>query len=116
LDFEAMARKAARVAARFSRKAATYLVEDQRCPVAVLDSGGMDDDAQRQTFGVDERVVFAALQLLGGVVTHRVIFTAPFSADFSDWLSITAALGLGSRPSCSRSAMWSCAQIASHAP
>jgi hypothetical protein len=37
-------------------KAATYLVEDQRCPVAVLDSGGMDDDVQRQTFGVDERV------------------------------------------------------------
>jgi hypothetical protein len=76
----------------------------------------VDDDPHRQTFAIDERMVLAALDLLRGVVTHCVVFTAPFSPDFTDWLSSTAALGLAARPICSCSAMWSSAQIASHAP
>jgi hypothetical protein len=59
---------------------------------------------------------FAALDLLAGVVTHLVVFTAPFSADLTDWLSRTAADGLASRPTRSRKAMCNSAQIASHTP
>ena len=56
------------------------------------------------------------LHLLAGVVTHCVVFAAPFSADFTDWLSRTAADGLASRPIRSRSAICSSAQIASQVP
>src|SRR5512136_2207744 len=85
------------------------LVEDQGRSIAVLNAGGMNDHTHRQTLGVDQGVDLAALHLLSGVVSHCVIFTpvfaAPFSAGFSDWLSMTAAVGLASRPRCSRKAM-----------
>src|SRR6516164_6763534 len=68
----------------------------------------------RQPLGIDQCVDLATLHLLAGVVTHRVVFAAPFSADFTDWLSRTAAQGLASRPIRSRSAMCSSTQIASH--
>jgi CHASE3 domain sensor protein len=42
--------------------------------------------------------------------------TQTFSADFTDWLSRTAADGLASRPIRSRSAICSSAQIASQVP
>jgi hypothetical protein len=51
---------------------------------AALDCGRVDDDPHRQPFGVDQDVDLAALHLLAGVVTHRVVFAAPFSADFTD--------------------------------
>src|SRR3954454_14346708 len=97
-------------------KAVAYLVENQHGPVAVLDVGGVDDDAQRQSFGVDERVDLAALHLLGSVVAYTAVAAAPFSADFTDWLSSTAALGLASRPRRSRSVPCSVLQIADHVP
>ena len=59
----------------------------------------------------------AALHLLAGVVTHRVVFGAAFFADLTDWLSRTAAEGLASRPIRLRYTMRnSAAQIASHTP
>src|SRR5271165_505897 len=60
------------------REAPAYLVEDQPGPVAVLDRGGVGHDPHRQPFAVDQGVDFAALHLLAGVVTHLVVFTAPF--------------------------------------
>jgi hypothetical protein len=83
---------------------------------AILDAGGVDDDTHRQAEGIDQGVKLAALQLFAGVVTHRAVVAAPFSADFSDGLSRTAALGLASRPSRSPSAVCSSAQIASQTP
>jgi hypothetical protein len=65
--------------------------------------------AQWQAFGIDQSVDLAPLHLLAGVMTHCVSFTfrtSPFSADLSDWLSMTPALGLASRPSRSRKAIW----------
>ena len=62
---------------------------------------------------------FAPFQLLAGVVTHLVVLTAPapFSADFSVWLSSTAALGLASRPRrFAQPGGGSSAQIASQTP
>lgn len=94
-------------------------VENQGGAVSVLDAGGMDDDPQGQALGVNQGVDPAPLHPLAGVITHCVCFTfltTPFSADFSDWLSITPALGLASRPNRSRNAMRNSSQIASHAP
>jgi hypothetical protein len=44
----------------------------------------MDDDTQRKAFGIDQRMDFAPLDLLAGVVAYATIMTAPFSADLSD--------------------------------
>ena len=91
-------------------------VEDQSRAITILDTSGMNHDPDRQPFGVDERVKLAALHLLAAVVTHLVIFAAPFSADLSDWLSSTPAVGLASRPSFSRNSMCRCAQMTSQTP
>jgi hypothetical protein len=56
------------------REAPAYLIEDQSGPVAVLNSGGVDNDPHRQPFAIDQVVDLAALHLLAGVVTHRVVF------------------------------------------
>src|SRR5271170_3045795 len=98
------------------REAPAYLVEHQPRAVAVLDRGRVDNHPHRQSLGIDQGVDFAAFHLLASVVTHLVVSAAPFSADFNDWLSITAADGLASRPIRSRSAMCSSAQIASQVP
>ncbi len=78
------------------------LVEHDAGPVAVLHAGGMDDDPQRQAFNVDQGVELATLHPLAGVITACVVFTPvfapPFSAAFSDWLSMMAAVGLASQP------------------
>ena len=97
-------------------EAPSYLVEHQPGAVAILDCGRVDDHPHRQSLGIDQGMDLAAFHLLAGVVTHLVVFTAPFSADFSDWLSRTAADGLASRPIRSRSAICSSAQIASQVP
>ena len=76
----------------------------------------MNDGPQRQAFGVGKGVESCALDLLSGVIACLAIKTAPFSAAFSVWLSMTAAVGLASRPSCSRKVMCSCSQMASHTP
>ena len=77
-------------------EAGADLVENEGRAIAILEPGGVDDDTHGQFEGVDQGVDLAALYLLAGVVTHGVVFTAPFSADFSDWLSRTAAVGLAS--------------------
>jgi len=98
------------------REAAAYLVEDETSPVTVLDRRRMDNDPHRQPFAVDQGVDLATLHPLAGVVTHLVVFTAPFSADLTDWLSRTAADGLAPRPIRSRNAICNSAQIASQTP
>ena len=57
-------------------EAPAYLVEDQA--VTVLDRGGVDNDAQRQPFAVNQGVDFTALHLLASVVSHLAVSTAPF--------------------------------------
>jgi hypothetical protein len=90
-------------------KALADLVENESCAVAIPQARGVDDHAQQQAFDVDEGVHFAAIHLLAGVVTHCVLFIpargSPFSAAFSDWLSMIAAVGLASRWSVSRNAI-----------
>ena len=55
-----------------------YLLEYQLSPVAVLNSGGVDDDRHREPFAVNQCVDLTTLDLLAGVVTHLGILTAPF--------------------------------------
>src|SRR3954469_2654597 len=78
--------------------------------VRVLDVGGVDDHAQQQARGVDRDVPLAALDLLGRVVAAR----PPFSVVLTLWVSMMAAVGLGSRPARSRSIITRWWRIVSH--
>ena len=49
------------------REAASDLVQDQRCAVAILHAGGVDLDAQHQAEGVGDQMPLAALDPLSGV-------------------------------------------------
>ncbi len=70
--------------------------------VAVLHVGGMDDDAQQQAERIDEDVALAPRDLLARIEALAVERSPPFCAPLALWLSITAADGLTSRPSRSR--------------
>jgi hypothetical protein len=94
-------------------KTVTDFIEDKRRAIAVLDARGMNDGPQRQPFGVDKGMNLAPIDLLPGVITIK---PAPFSAAFSVWLSMTAAVGLVCRPRCSRKGTCSSSQMASHTP
>ena len=74
----------------------------QHAAVAVLDAGGVDDRLHQQALGVDKDMTLLALDLLAGVVARRVDAAPPFSAPLTLWLSMIAAVGLASRPACSR--------------
>lgn len=72
--------------------------------IAILHVGGMDHDVQEQTKRVNEDVPLAARDLLARVIPLRIDRRPPFCAALALWLSITAADGLASRPSASRTA------------
>jgi hypothetical protein len=78
------------------------LVEDECCTVAILDIGRMNGTAQQQTECIYENMALLALDLLSGIVAMRIDAGPPFSALFTLWLSMMAAVGLASRSSCSR--------------
>jgi len=61
-----------------------YPVDHQRRTIAILDTCGMDDDAQRKPFGIDERMDLAPFDFLAGIVAYAAIVAAPFSADLTD--------------------------------
>ena len=77
-------------------------VEHPSGAIAILDVGGMNDDIQEQPERVDQDVPLAARDLLARVIALRIDRRPPFCAALALWLSITAADGLASRPSCSR--------------
>lgn len=74
----------------------------QHAAIAVLDVGGMDDRLHQQALGVDQGMALLASDLLARVVARRVDAGPPLSAPFTLWLSMIAAVGLASRPACSR--------------
>ena len=75
---------------------------NERAAIPVLNVGGMHDGVDQQALRVDENVPLFALDLLSCIVTGRVDRAPPFSALFTLWLSITAAVGLASRSTASR--------------
>lgn len=80
------------------------LGQNQCGAVTVLDIGGMNGDAQQEAERIDEDMAFAPRDLLGRVKPLRIEQSPPLGAPFALWLSMMAAVGLASRPSCSRTA------------
>jgi hypothetical protein len=66
----------------------------------------MNDRVQQQSYRIDEDMPLLSLDLLAGIVTIWIDAAPPFSALFTLWLSITQAVGLTSRPICSRHSMY----------
>ena len=84
------------------REQAEQRGENQHAAVAVLNVGGMNDGVEQEAYRVDQDMPLLALDLLARIVAMRVDRGPPFSALFTLWLSITHAVGLPSRPICSR--------------
>ena len=84
------------------RKPAEQGGEQERPAVAVLNVGGMDDRVQQQALRVYQDMALLALDFLARVVAVRIDRGPPFSAALTLWLSMIAAVGLASRPACSR--------------
>jgi hypothetical protein len=79
-------------------------VEDQPSAVAILHVGRVDDDVQQEAERVDKDVPLAARDLLARVIARRIDRSPPFCAPLALWASMIAAVGLASRPACSRTA------------
>ena len=71
--------------------------KQQDAAVAILDIGGMNDGVQQQTQRVYQNVALLALDLLARIIAMRIDAGPPFSALFTLWLSMMAAVGLASR-------------------
>ena len=84
------------------RKFSEQCSQDENAAVAILDIGGMDDGVKQQAYRTDENMPLLAFDLLARIVPVRINARPPFSALFTFWLSITAAVGLAARPTVSR--------------
>ena len=69
-------------------------LQDQSSAVAILNVGWMDNQCHDQTHGVDDQMTLAAKDFLARIVPT----IPPFSAVFTDWLSMMPTLGVGLRP------------------
>lgn len=78
------------------------LVQNQRGTVAILDIGRVNGNAQQEAERIDKDVALAPRDLLGRVKPLRIEQSPPFGAVLALWLSMIAAVGLASRPACSR--------------
>jgi hypothetical protein len=76
--------------------------QQQSAAVAILDVGRMNDGVQQQTQRVYQNVALLALDLLARIIAMQIDADPPFSALFTLWLSMMAAVGLASRSACSR--------------
>jgi hypothetical protein len=76
--------------------------KQHRAAVTILDVGGMHDRLEQKTFSIYKDMSFLALDLLACIISVRVNRGPPFSALFTLWLSMIAAVGLASREACSR--------------
>ena len=95
-----------------ARETTYQLVDDQLCPMSVLDIGRVDHNGQQQTHRVYHDVPLAPRHLLASVIATR----PPFSVVLTDWLSMIAALGVGSLPSASLTFGLSVSWIRCHVP
>ena len=76
--------------------------QQQDAAVAILDIGAMNDGVEQQAQRVYENMALLALDLLARIIAMRIDAGPPFSALFTLWLSMIAAVGLASRSPCSR--------------
>jgi len=75
---------------------------DESAAIAILDIGRMNNGVEQQAYCVDKNVPLLALDLLARIVPMRINARPPFSALFTLWLSMMAAVGLAFRCACSR--------------
>ena len=76
--------------------------KQQDAAVAILNIGRMNDGVKQQTQRVYENVALLAFDLLARIIAMRIDAGPPFSALFTLWLSMMAAVGLASRSPRSR--------------
>ena len=76
--------------------------KQQDAAVAILDISGMNDGVEQQTQRIYENMAFLAFDFLARIIAMRIDAGPPFSALFTLWLSMMAAVGLASRSPCSR--------------
>jgi hypothetical protein len=74
---------------------------DEDATIAILNVGRMNDGVEQEAYCVDKNVPLLALDLLARIVPVRINARPPFSALFTLWLSMMAAVGLACR--CARS-------------
>ena len=79
-----------------------HRAQDQNAAIAILNVGRMNERVKQQAYRIDENVPLLALDLFSCIVAMRIDAMPPFSALFTLWLSMTAAVGLASRPAASR--------------
>ena len=83
---------------RQPRKQTSQFFQNQHRPVTILDIGRVNHHGQYQTQRIYHQMAFSTGYLLAGVIPSL----PPFSAVFTDWLSIIAAEGLACRPAPTR--------------
>ena len=76
--------------------------QQQHAAIAVLNIGRGDQRVQHETKRVDKQMALLALDQLAAIEARRVDAEPPFSELLTLWLSITQAVGVISRPACSR--------------
>src|SRR5919199_1127834 len=86
-------------------------ISTARLAIAVLNIGRGDQCMQHETKRVDQQMALLALDQLAAIEARRVDAEPPFSALLTLWLSITQAVGVISRPACSRHLMESASWI-----
>jgi hypothetical protein len=84
------------------RERAEQCRHDEDAAITILDVGRMNDGVEQQAYCVDKNVPLLALDLLARIVAVRINARPPFSALFTLWLSMMAAVGLAFRWACSR--------------
>jgi len=94
------------------RQAPPHLLQQRFGRIAILHVGGEHHQSPDQAQRVDEQVPLAPAYFLGPVPA----MDPPFSVVLTLWLSTTTALGVGSRPSRTRSRSRSTARIFSQRP
>lgn len=75
---------------------------DQNPTVTILNIGRMNDRMKQKTLSIYKDMALLALDFLAAIIARRINRGPPFSALLTLWLSIMAAVGLGSRSACSR--------------
>lgn len=79
-------------------EALAQVFEDQLGAVAVLQGSFVYDDGDDQPERVHNEMAFSPVDFLAGIISAK----PPFSVVLTDGLSMTAALGVGSRPQAPR--------------
>jgi hypothetical protein len=93
-------------------KALSERQEQVFAALMVLNTGLMDELVEDQPLRLDQQVPLAAFDLFAPVVAAP----PPISLVLTDWLSMMAALGVGSRPCLTRTCSRSAVCMRSHVP